>query len=326
VTTSDEVLAQFAASERRSPQLQVVEQNGMFRYNEGPRSASAQQARYTPIDETIVATGNPRFEDAATGLTVSADTLRFHRRTNSVDAENNVKTTYTSGKAQASGALLASADPVHVTSQRATATNSGKARFIGNARLWQGASIIEAGMIEFDRAASSLIASAGTSQKVQVNFTQTDSSGKQIPVAVTGGKLLYSDSQRKARFTESVKASGRDVTVTAHEMDVLLKPREQSRKGSSGQIDQILASGSVHLEERNPARTADGEKLTFLADSAKYMLTSGRGKTCSIFDAEHGRIEAVSLTFYSHDDTVQVGSGENTRVVTKTQIKENSRP
>jgi hypothetical protein len=55
------------------------------------------------------------------------------------------------------------------------------------------------------------------------------------------------------------------------------------------------------------------------------VLTASQGKTCSIFDAEHGKIEAVSLTFYSHDDTVQVGSGENTRVVTKTQIKENSR-
>jgi lipopolysaccharide export system protein LptA len=325
VTTSDEIIAQFSTNGRRSPQLQLVEQNGNFRYSEGPRKASAQQARYTPADESIVATGNPRFEDTSAGLIVSADTLRFHRRTSSVDAENNVKTTYTSAKAQSNGALLASSDPVHVTSQRATAASAGKARFVGNARLWQGDSIIEASTIEFDRTANTLIASAGPTRRVQVNFTQTDNTGKQVPVSVGGGRLFYSDSQRQARFTDSVKASGRDVIVTAHEMDVLLKPRSQSGKASTGQIDQILASGAVHLEERNPVRTADGEKLTFFADSAKYVLTAGQGKTCSIFDAEHGKIEAVSLTFYSHDDTVQVGSGENTRVVTKTQIKENSR-
>ena len=326
VTASDEVIARFGTNGSRSAQLEVVEQNGNFHYSEGLRKASAQQARYVQAEETIVATGNPRFEDATTGLAVSADILRFHRRTNSVDAENNVKTTYSSDKPRVGGALLASADPVHVTSQRATASSTGKARFVGNARLWQGASIIEADAIEFDRAASTVTATAGPNQKVQVNFTQSDSSGKQIPLTITGGKLFYSDLQRKARFTERVQASGRNATVTAREMEVLLKQRSKTLNASGGQLDQIIASGSVHFDQRNPARTADGERLVFFADSAKYVLTAEQGKTCSIFDAEHGKIEAVSLTFYSRDDTVQVGSGENTRVVTRTQIKENPRP
>jgi hypothetical protein len=55
-------------------------------------------------------------------------------------------------------------------------------------------------------------------------------------------------------------------------------------------------------------------------------MTGSQEETASIFDAERGNIQADSLTFFSHDDTVQVGSGENTRVVTKTRIKEDSRP
>ena len=80
------------------------------------------------------------------------------------------------------------------------------------------------------------------------------------------------------------------------------------------------------MEQRNPARKGSGAKLEYSAQNAKFVLTAAPSETASIFDAERGEIRADSLTFFSRDDTVQVGSGENTRVVTKTRIKEETRP
>ncbi|HWK31718.1 MAG TPA: LptA/OstA family protein [Terriglobales bacterium] len=325
VTTSDEVIARFDVSGKRNARMESVEQNGNFRYVEGPRKASADHARYTPADETITATGSPRFEDSSSGLTVTAETMRFNRRTNSVDADRNVKTTYVTASAAQNGALLGGAAPVHVTSDKATATTAGKARFSGNARLWQSDRIIEAGVIDFDRNARTVVASAVPGRRVQVNFAQTGQDGKAIPVVVTAGKMNYVDAQRKATFTDSVQAVSSDVTMTSRQMDVLLSANRQAT-GSSGQLDRIIASGNVQLEQKNPVRKGSGSKLEYTAKNAKFVLTAAPDETASIFDAERGEIKADSLTFFSHDDTVQVGSGENTRVVTKTRIKEESRP
>jgi lipopolysaccharide export system protein LptA len=324
VTTSDEVVARFDASAKRSIRIESVEQSGNFRYVEGPRKASADRARYTPADDTITATGSPRFEDGSSGLTATADSMRFNRRTNSVDADRNVKTTYVSSSANPNGAMLGGAAPIHVTSERATASTAGKARFSGDARLWQNESIIEAGVIDFDRNTRTVVATAGPSRRVQVNFTQADQTGKSIPVVVTAGKLNYVDAQRKATFTDAVQAVSSEVTMTARQMDVLLSGKGADK--SSGRLDRIIASGNVQLEQKNPVRKGAGEKLEYTAQSAKFVLTAAPGETASIFDAERGEIRADSLTFFSHDDTVQVGSGENTRVVTKTRIKEETRP
>jgi lipopolysaccharide export system protein LptA len=114
--------------------------------------------------------------------------------------------------------------------------------------------------------------------------------------------------------------------MTARQMDVLLSGKGQGSDQSSGRLDRIIASGNVQLEQKNPVRKGSGAKLEYTAQNAKFVLTAMPGETASIFDAERGEIRADSLTFFSRDDTVQVGSGENTRVVTKTRIKEETRP
>src|SRR5262249_50092199 len=149
---------------------------------------------------------------------------------------------------------------------------------------------------DFDRSARTVVASAGPSRRVQVNFSQTDPSGKAIPVLVTAAKLNYVDAQRRATFTDSVQAVSADVTMTARQMDVLLSAKRQGT-GSSGQLDRIIASGNVQLDQKNPVRKGSGSKLEYIAQNAKFVLTAAPGETASIFDAEHGEIRADSLTF-----------------------------
>ena len=90
----------------------------------------------------LVLSGSPRVADS--GMTTTAQVIRVNRATGDAIAEGDVKSTYSELKAQPDGALLASADPIHVTSQSMTAHRSpAVALYSGNARLWQNANVVE---------------------------------------------------------------------------------------------------------------------------------------------------------------------------------------
>jgi lipopolysaccharide export system protein LptA len=92
------------------------------------------------------------------------------------------------------------------------------------------------------------------------------------------------------------------------------------------QLNQIIATGNLTIEQQNPSRRAAGERLVYTASDGKFVLTGSTGKIPSIFDAERGEITGDSLTFFSRDGRVQVGSGENSRTVTRTRIKDETKP
>jgi lipopolysaccharide export system protein LptA len=333
VTTSREIDVAFVSG---GTGIASIQQQGDFRYVEGPRRATAEKARYGASDDIFLLTGQARYTDS--GLTLSSDSLRLNRSTGDVTAEGSVKTTYTDQKPQG-GALLASGNPVHVTAAVMTANRtSGVARYSGGARLWQDANIVEAPTIEFDREKRSMVAqgaSPGTSgnvqQRVTTVFAQTDKSGKVTPVNVTAARLTYADSERRARFTGGVVLRSADVTVTADHADVVLQARAAAPdnapktvqpggapagSGGSGpsQLQQIIAEGHIVIQE--PKRKATGEKLVYTAQEAKFVLTGG---PASIFDAERGTITGNSLTFFTRDDRVLVESSAVSRTVTPDQ-------
>jgi lipopolysaccharide export system protein LptA len=335
VTTSRQISVDLVASGKASS-IRSITQEGDFRYAEGGRKASATRAVFSMADETFALTGTPtdtpRIEDGDSGITVTAASIKLNRKTTDASAQGDVKTTYTQLKASPSGAMLASSEPVHVTSATAVLTNNReKARFSGKARLWQGANIVQAPVILFDRTQKTLQASGENEsdpQAVQTVFVQTSKAGKQTPMTLTAGRLDYSDSTRRAVFSGGVTAKGSEMTVRGDKMEVFLLARGENspKSGSASQLDRIVATGNLALDQQNPVRKATGEHLTYTASDGKFVLTGTPGKFPSIFDAEQGNITGDSLTFYTRDDRVQVGSGENSRTVTRTRIKQEIKP
>jgi lipopolysaccharide export system protein LptA len=223
-------------------------------------------------------------------------------------------------KAQPDGALLASADPIHVTSQSLTAKRApALATYIGNARLWQNANVVQSPSIQFDREHRSLIAQGKGSQPVSTVLVQIDRTGKAMPIAITSPRLAYNDAERKVVLDGGVTARGADVTLTARQMDVFLKARAQSSEGSDGptpgQIDHIVAQGNIAITQ--PSRRAAGERLEYVAADDKFVLTGGPP---SIFDAEHGKITGDSLTFFRRDDRVLVEGREASPTTSRTRV------
>ena len=303
--------------------VQSVMQQGDVVYTDGSRQAWGDRARYTPGDQILLLTGSPRVTDAA--MTATASLMRLNRATGEVFADGNVKTTYSDLKPQPNGAFLSSSSPIHVTAHSMSIHGiSPTALYTGDARLWQDANIIEAPSIEFNRDRRSMVAGGGaTSQTVSTVLVQTervkdDQPGKSIPIAITSSLLSYVDSERKVHFEGDVVAKGGDLTIRAKQMDAFL----QGRGASSGQVlsavgrlDKLVARGKVNIIQ--PSREASGDLLTYAAADDKFVLTGGPP---SIFDAEHGKITGVSLTFFRRDDRVLVEGNNSAPTVTQTRV------
>ena len=314
-------------------------------YVDGALKAWAQRGEYTAADQLLVLSGSPRVVD--NGMTTTAQTIRMNRTTGDAIAEGNVKSTYSDLKAQPDGGMLASSDPIHVSSRSMTAHRSpAVAVYTGDARLWQNANVVEAPTLQFDRDHRSLLAqgeiSVGTglrpvragqspaptqapAQPVSTVLVQVDKSGKATPVNITSARLTYADAERRIFLDGGVTAKGPDATLTGQQMTVFLLPRSQSHAGTAtgpgtpGQVERIVAQDRVVITQ--PTRHATGDRLVYTAAEDKFVLTGGASSgTPSIFDAERGKITGDSLTFYRHDDRVLVEGRETSPTVTRTQV------
>jgi len=309
----------------RTGGLSRIVQEGDFHYTEASENpsqpgseAAASKAVYDPQTEMFTLTGNPRVTDG--GGTTTADHMRVDRKTGDAFAEGSVKTTYSQIQEQPNGALLATSEPIHVTAATMVAhRNGGTAIYSGGARLWQGANIVEAPTINFDRGKRTVVAQGKTGQPVSTVFVQQSQNGKQTPVNVTGSRLSYQDSDRQAHFDGGVVLRSADGTVSADHATVYLLPRQATSKGpvenSASELEKIVAEGHVIIQQEG--RRGTGDKLVYLAKDASFTLTGGPP---SIFDAEHGKVTGVSLTFFSHDDRVLVEGGKSAPSVTKARV------
>ncbi|MGZ4888268.1 MAG: LptA/OstA family protein [Candidatus Angelobacter sp.] len=320
ILTSRELTAKF----NEKGEIVSADQNGDFRYQEGTQTASAERAKYAAAEETILLSGSPRVVDATQGVTLTADSIQLNRKTRNAFAQDNVKTTYSKLNAQPGGAMLGSADPIHVTGSTVTLNSAtGIARY-AKARLWQGPNIVEAPTISFDRTRRSLQAQGGQGGHVASVFVQKDKTGKLTPVNVTSDKLSYVDAERKAVFSGNVIVRAQDATITSNSVQVILLPKKgQAENQSASQLERIEAQGDIEIEQGG--RKASGNKLVYTAADEKMVLTGTPGKLPSIFDAERGQISGDSLTFFTHDGRVLVGRGETSQTEFPNRIPDASK-
>jgi lipopolysaccharide export system protein LptA len=306
--------------------IRSIAQSDGVAYADATLKAWAERGEYTTADQMLVLTGSPRVVDTGTTstMTTTAQTIRMNRITGDAVAEGNVKSTYSDLKAQPDGAILASSDPIHVTSRSMTAHRSpAVAVYIGDARLWQNANVVEAPTLQFDRDHRSLVAQGvgqnTSTQPVSTVLVQVDKNGMVTPIHITSAHLKYADAERRVFLDGGVTAKGADATVTGQQMTVFLLPRSQSHavadRGTYGQVERIVAEHRVSIAQ--PKRHATGERLVYTSADDKFVLTGG---SPSIFDAEHGKTTGDSLTFFRHDDRVLVEGKKTSPAVTKTQV------
>ncbi len=314
ITTSQKVEVTFSPTGGLSSLVQV----GGFHYLEDAagarREAWADKAEFSASVDSLSLSGSPRVVDG--GMTTTAESIRIDRRSGDASASGDVKTTYSELKPQPTGALLAAGDPIHVTARSMVAKRStGTARYV-SARLWQGANVLEAPVLDFQREPRRIDAYGHDGQGITTIFVEQDKNGRVTPVNVSAAAMTYTDTQRRAHFAGGVTVRGADTTVTAKQIDVYLRARGSGALPSTGpsQLDKIVAQDDVVIQQ--PNRRATGQVLEYTAVDGRFVLTGGPP---SIFDAERGKVTGDSLTFYQRDDRVLVES-KSSPTVTQTRV------
>jgi lipopolysaccharide export system protein LptA len=317
--------------------------------------ATAERAAYDGGLERTTLTGNVQVSDGTSVLW--ADRVVTEQQTGDSSADGSVKASY--------GQVGSGEEPVHILAARAELKHDSQvATFHGEAdrpaRLWQGASQVDAPVIQFERRQKRLLAHGeglggpmavhtalvsggdpGSSAKADGSKpvakpgagAKTVFGGKTDVIRVESRELVYSDEARKAEFTGGVDVESKDGNMRGQQVVVYLQPAQTAGTGKAsvaggggfmgGSVERMVASG--HIEMEQPGRRATGEQLVYTASDGMFVLTGTPASAPKVVDNQRGTVTGTSLRFHSGDDNVLVSnggeSGAGRRVRTETRVK-----
>jgi lipopolysaccharide export system protein LptA len=293
-----------------------ITMQGNVRLKEGDRSGEAQQAVFTKANQTAVLTGQALARDASNET--HAAKITFNQATGETFAEGDVRSTDLSAKATST--QLAPA-PTNLSSEHLEANSkTGRALYTGHARMWQGASVLEAESIELVRD-TRVVNAVGN---VRAIFPQASSNDQSQPKKqsslwhISAGTLTYWDLENRAKLEENVVVQSVDQRMRAPVLDLFFTRAAAGKQGVPGaaQISRAVGTGGVMVEESD--RRATAEKGVYTAEDQKFVLSGGNP---TLYDAQEGTTTGRQLTFHIADDTIIVDSAEGMRTLTKHRVQ-----
>ena len=310
-----------------------MEMQGGVNLTEGDKNGQADHAVLVRSAQTATLTGNAVVRDATTET--RAPRIIFVQNTGEIRADGGVRSTDFSTKG--SGLQLA-ATPANISADRLLANSkTSRALYTGNARLWQGDSVIEADSIELLRDNRALNASGN----VRAVFSQTATQPPAQALAVkqpapaktklwhvTAGTLTYNDADATAHLEKNVVAKSAQQEMRAPVADLYFTRDDKNaaaqqipvptKNASAGpqQIGRAVGTGGVTVVQGT--RRASAERGEYSAADGKFVMSGGMP---TIFDASEGTTTGRQLTFFLADDTIIVDSENGSRTLTKHRVE-----
>ena len=315
---------------------------GDVKLKEGDRAGEGDHATFVRASQTAVLTGKAVARDAATET--HASRITFAQATGDISAEGGVRSTDFASKASA--VQLAPA-PANITADSLQANSkSGRALYMGHARLWQDDSVVEANSIELLRdtrvlnavgnvravfpQAASQPAQRSTQPAVD-SAARTVNAAAQVGVRkpqlwhVSAGSLIYQDRESHAHLQQNVVVQSTEQKMRGPVLDLYFSRSGDGTTNSSPgpnpvsgpqQISRAVGTGGVIIEQAGRKAVADRGEYT--AASGKFVMSGG---TPTIYDGSAGTTTGRQLTFFLADDTIIVDSETGSRILTKHRVE-----
>ncbi len=299
-TTSRELAAEFAED---SQDLDLITQQGDFKYNEGDRNALAERAAYDGRKELLRLRGKrPVAWDAKSRL--QADEIDYDHKNDLTHGRGDVRTTYYNPESTGDATPFDnSKSPVFITSERVEARNKeGIAVYTINARGWQDDNFIKADRIELYREEKRMVAT-GNVESALYTLKRATSPGQRevVPGFASAERMTYSDKERLIHYEGGAQVRQGTDKIEASAIDAYLKKE-------TSEVERMTAEGKVVLTQ--PNRRGTGDRLAYNAEDGLAVLT---GESAQVVSSEHGTVMGARLTFHSRDDKIaadnQQGAG-----------------
>ena len=293
-------------------ELHALRQFDDFRFRDGDRQGTAQEARYSSSDETLILTGAPQLRDSNTRIL--ADRIALDMRTDTAEGIGNVRSVHFEDGAPR-------LEPTNVLANRVVAKRQAEfLRYEGNVRAWRGADVVESSSLDVyrrERRVSSGFGVRSSHLQPASRNSGAPASKSQIenrPVTIQADRLEYLDQGRKASYRGNVRLLAENTTLESDRLDVYFRGEAG---GQNAEVDRAVAEG--HVKVRQPARRATGDRAEYFAAEGKILLTGGPP---TLRDEEKGFVTGQRLTFFIRDDTLLVDGGDESRTVSKHRITE----
>ncbi len=333
-TSSREMVARFAPGGAWS----VVDQTGNVQLHQENESAQAERAHFERVSDSTLLEGSVVLTDASSKTT--ARSAIFNQASNEFHAFGRVATVENSSGG--SQFVNFAPGPARVSGDRLDANSAtGRAVYSGNARLWQGDSIVEGETIDLDRQKHMLTAIGG----VHAVFPQAVSAPANRrpgsrPAAskpefwhAQGGRLTYLNDENRGHMEDKVHTHSDEGSMTADAMDFFFAPAgtlgaadpnlaaKSSRQAQSGsapgqQLIRAAAFGSVNVEQQG--RHGAANRADYTAEDGRFVLSGG---TPTVYDASGNAAQGRQLTFFFADDSINVDSAEGLRTLTLHRVE-----
>lgn len=313
-TSSSDLTASF----NEAGDWTTLDQSGNVKFRAGARMAQGGRAHLDHATNTAVMSGAALLADASSQTT--AQTITYRQDANELRAHGHV---VTSEIRAGTGAITSLAPaPAHVSADELLAdTGGGHAVYSGNARLWQGDSVIEGDSIELD-SREHVLTATGHVRAIfpQAAWTPRPETAALRPAStalpsaqelwrVRGGSLTYWDKESRARLDKDAFAESKEGSIQAETMDLFFVPSPQS--ASTRQLVRAVAARGVTVNQSG--RRGTSERAEYTAGDGKFVLSGGKP---AIFDDLGNSTTGRQLTFFFADDRIVVDSDEGTRTVT----------
>ncbi len=258
-STADTLEARFVQDAGRGLEIASAEQSGDVRIEsvlakpgEVASEGVAERAELDGATNVLTLMGKPRLTRGDT--TVTADTIRMMQQTGDAAAEGSVAGTFVSANAKP-GAAVTHAMAAEAVLHKAAQTMELKGTDAAPARMWQGASQVQAANILLDRGKDEMqawpvaqgglvravfaeqgtgnadhgtgIRERGSANRGQGLGKKEEGAGERV-VRVTSARLEYSGRVNQAVFTGGVLAEGEDGTARGQRAVVFLTPKESA--------------------------------------------------------------------------------------------------
>jgi lipopolysaccharide export system protein LptA len=337
LTWSHDMKADFDPA---TAQLARLQQSGDFRYQEGDRKARAEHADIDQKKNAITLTGAAHVWDS-TGTTI-ANTVVLDQANGDFMADGNVNSTRMPEQ-NSDNSMLSNDEPLRARARKMRISDDNtKIRYEGDAVLWQGASRIQADIVDIDRDAGLLRAHGHVVSQLLDKKKNADTAAGHDKAAVytivRAPDMVYSDNDRLAHYTGGATMERPDLHVKAREIRAFLKPHQEDSKGKDGKILPAVHSGTAKADGNDPAKadgkdddsssldhaiadgnvevvsTQPGRTRTGTSDHAEYFTVEGRvvlteGKP-QLVDSLKGTTKGRQLTWFSQDDRLLVDGAE----------------
>jgi len=281
---------------------------GGFRFDEGALRATSGTGQYQIVESVLILSeahnhARPQVTDGR--LTIDGDHIDITLAPRRIAARGTVTTVIgaVTGAAQArTPSLLSAREATNVAAERLAF--DGEAMhgvYTGNARLFQGDTVIVADTITLDEKRGDLSASGKVRSTLALTVAgPAPSAAPTPPTIATAGEFTFDESARRATYLTGARVNGPQGELFGDRVDLLLAKDQNA-------LDRLEAEGAVKVTI--DSRQATGVHLTYHPDEARYVLTGSPVR----FLQECRETTGQTLTFYKGSDRLSVDGNEEAR-------------